>query len=421
VESKAVVNGGNVSRNIIDDRLACGARVLWVPSQANQIVALCAFLPIPGAVERADEAGLLGMTLRMLLRGTKRRSADELAFAIESLGTSISFDVFQDFCLASMVCTDDAVEPSLRIFCEVLQEPSFEPAEFEKERQSTLAAIREQMDDKLVVAQRAFLRTLYGGHSYGFSRLGELETVSEFRNEQAVALYGNFVDPSTVLYVCVGNFDPSKMRDLLNTLIVARPTSHPDVTIPEPSYVKDKTIHIERAFEQSCLIAGFPACSILSEDWFALRVLNSLLGEGMSSRLFVKLREQMGLAYATGSVVSFYMRGGHLAGYIGTKHESVKLARDLMLEEFQRIRKEGIPEDELERAKNYVIGKNLIDHQRNARRAFYLGYWEMVGRGYLMDELYEELIRKVWVDEVLQVAHHYLLHPTIVSVGPKEV
>ncbi|MCX7964829.1 MAG: insulinase family protein [Candidatus Sumerlaea chitinivorans] len=410
-----------MSSNIIDERLTCGARVLLVPSQANQIVALCAFLPIPGAIERADEAGLVGITLRMLLRGTKRRTADELAFAIESLGTSISFEVFQDFSLGSMVCTDDALEPSLNIFFEVLQEPSFEPAEFEKERQSTLAAIREQMDDKLAVTQRAFLRALYGEHSYGFSRLGELETVKEFRAEQAVALYGNFVDPSAALYVCVGNFDPDRVRELLNAVVIARPTAPMEGVIPEPLYVRNKTIHIDREFEQSFLIVGFPACPISSEDWVALRVLNSVLGEGMSSRLFVKLREGMGLAYATGSFVSFHVRGGHLAGYIGTKHESVELARDLMLEEFSRIREERVPEEELERAKNYVVGKNLIDHQRNARRAFYLGYWETVGRGYAMDELYPEFIRKVGTDELHRVARKYLVEPTIVSVGQRIV
>lgn len=395
-----------------------GMSAVFLPSDANNIVGLTCFIPLPGAIETLPEAGLVSFTHRMLLRGTRTRGNAELAEAIESLGTSLSSEGSDDFSVAHVVCTNDTFTESVRLLADVLQHPAFEPEEIEKERQSTIAAIRRSDDEKFSFTYRHFLRTLYDGHSYGLPRLGYVESVSEFKREQLLQLHTEFFDPARFLVVCVGNFSPEEARELLVSSF--RPATAPSepFSVAVPPRTPPGRQRLSRDCEQAFLTMGCQTCSILSPDFPAVRLLNAVLGEGMSSRLFVHLRDEKGLAYATGSLVSAEQKGGHLVGYIGTKPESLDMAREGMLAEFEQIKRELVGSEEFERARNYVIGKFLIDHQTNYKRAYYLGYYQTIGLGMAMDEEYPKRLGAVTTQQVLEAANKYLTEPTIVELMP---
>lgn len=397
-----------------------GMRLVMLPSNANSIVAMVSFVPLPGAIERCEEAGLVNFLTKMLLRGTTQRSGADFAEAVEALGTSLGADVADDFSAARMVCTCDAFEPSVQLMAEMLQQPSFEPEEIEKERQSTSAAIRTSDDEKFSFTMKRFLHEFYGGHSYGLPRLGYLETVAGFRREQLSGLHAEFFDPAHFLTVCVGNFAPEQARDLLSSEFARRKTAFEPFRIPDVPNVSSRHAIFRKECEQAFLVVGYRACNLLAEDYPAVRVLNAVLGESMSSRLFTHLRDEKGLAYATGSMLVGMTRAGHLAGYIGTKPESLEEAKAGMLQEFQTMRNELVPDAELQRAKNYIIGKFLIDHQTNFKRAYYLGYFETVGLGMAMDDDYPNRISLVTSNQVLEAANKYLHDPTITELIPEE-
>ncbi|MCX7017622.1 MAG: pitrilysin family protein [bacterium] len=400
------------------ETLAGGMRALMAPSDMNNIVALSCYIPLPGAIERPGEAGLVSFTHRMLMRGTSSLGPAELATAIASLGASVGCDAEQDFSCAHMVCTSDTFAETLRLLADILQNPSFEPEEIEKERQSTIAAIRRCDDDKPAFAIKRFMRELYGGHSYGLPRMGVKETVSEFRRDQAAGIHEEFFDPARFLVVCAGNFHPGEARAMLESLFLPRQTRYEPVEIPAPAYAQPYAVQLRRECEQAFLVAGYPACSIQSFDYPAVRVLRGVLGESMSSRFFVELRDKRGLAYATGCSGGAYLHGGHLAGYIGTKPESLAEAREGMMAEFDRIRREPPAADELDRARNHIIGKFLIDHQTNAQRTGYLGDYEMLGLGFAYDEKYPALIGGVSAGDVLDAARKYITEPVMVELVP---
>ena len=411
-----------VSRTTITpvvEQLPGGMRILLVPSTANNIVATVCFMPLPAIVERAEDAGIVHFTHGMLLRGTRKRGSAELSEAIESLGTALGSDSADDYSYSHMVSTRDTFEESLRLLAEVMQEPSFEPEEIEKERQSTLAAIRRQDDDKFSYTLRHLMRELYGGHSYGLPRLGLEDTVNEFRREQMVGIHEEWFDPSTYLMVCVGNFDADQTRNLVQE--VFKPRTLPAAHLPQsaPPIVYSSRHQLTRDCEQAFLAIGYRACSVLSDDFPAVRVLNGVLGEGMSSRFFTKLRDEQGLAYATGSSYGGYRCGGHIVGYIGTKPETLDVARDGMQAEFERMKEELVPAEELDRAKNYIIGKFLIDHQTNYKRAYYLGLYETMGLGLQMDDEYPKRIAGVTGEQVREAANRYLVKPVIVELVPE--
>jgi len=150
-----------------------------------------------------------------------------------------------------------------------------------------------------------------------------------------------------------------------------------------------------------------------------LRVLVGVLGDGMSSRFFVRLRDERGLAYATGCHMAAWRAGGYLAGTIGTKPNSLVEARELILQLYSQVCQDLIPDDELERTKNYLVGKYLIAHQRNAARTFYLGCYEMAGLSWHMDEEYPKRVKAVRGSDVLEAARQYLNEPTIVEIRPE--
>ena len=222
------------------ETLSNGMRALLLPGDANDIVAMTCFAPLPGAVEGEADAGIVGFTLRMLMRGTISRTAAELAEAIESLGSSIDCGASDDFSAAHMICTADSFAPTAQLFAELLQAPSFEPEEIEKETQSTLAAIRRSEDDKFGLTMKRFLRELYGSHPYGIPRLGTEQSVSEFRRDQVAHLFGESLDPAGFLAVCVGNFDPEEARALLVGAFAPRAQAAdalvvPPLHFPEPA------------------------------------------------------------------------------------------------------------------------------------------------------------------------------------------
>ncbi|MGI8905602.1 MAG: M16 family metallopeptidase [Candidatus Sumerlaeaceae bacterium] len=402
--------------------LSNGMRLLVLPSDANSIVSAVLFMPFPGAIEQPHEAGLVSFTHRMLMRGTRLRSNAELAEAIEALGTTMASECSDDFSYTHLVSTADSFSESVQLMAEILQQPSFEPEEIEKERQSTLAAIRRSDDDKFSATIKAFLRELYGEHGYGLPTLGYTGTVGELTREQILNVHDEFSDPAMCTAIVVGNVTPGQAERLLEEHFAKRSadpeSARKDWSVQEPLYRIACRTKLTRECEQSYLVMGFPACPITHEDFPAVRVLNAVLGDGMSSRLFLRLRDEQGLAYAIGSSFSALKRGGHLFGYIGTKPESLEVARDGMQQQFDLVKSDLVPADELERTRNYLIGKFLIDHQTNYKRAFYLGYFDAMGVGIERDNLYPEIIAGVTPQQVREVANKYLTSATVAELVP---
>lgn len=406
---------------VVTASLSSGTRLVMRPETTNEIIAVLVFLPVPGAIERPDEAGLVNFTAMMLLRGTTSRTHAELAEAIDSLGVSLTCRAADDYSMASLECTRDTLDESLALLAEVIQRPSFEPEEIEKKRQSTIAAIRRRDDDRLAYAIRHLMQDVYPGHSYGLPRLGHSETVAEFTRDQMLTVHRELLDAPRTLVVCVGHFDPLLMEARLEELFSGLPTRDGEaLRVAPPGVAQPGRRTLERPGEQAVLAVGWQTCGLLDPSSPAVRLLNAVVGEGMNSRLFRRLREEQGLAYATGSYSSLLMHGGHIVGHIGTRPEAREQALNGLMDIFAGLRRDRVPLEELDRARNYVTGKYLIDHQSNLRRAFYLGHYEMTGLGLVADEDFPERLARVTPDDVLAAAERFIGEASVVEVIPPE-
>lgn len=402
------------------ETLAPGLEVLLRPDTSNDIVALVVFRTLGSAIELQSDAGIVSLTQRMLQRGTRRLNQAELAETIDSLGISLSCSAADDYSNIHVITTSDTLSESIALLSEIFFEPAFEPEEIEKERQSTLAAIRRSEDDLLSFTLKQFFLQLYPDHGYGLPGAGLPESVGELTRAQIINTHEELTAGPFKL-IAVGNFEAAHLRQLLQDKFATRmrPDTNESLIPAQPVAAPPVVTTLTRKSEQAYFVAGFPALPPTHPLYFAARVLNAVLGEGMSSRLFSTLREDKGLAYVTGSSYSTQKLAAQLFGYIGTKPESLETAQTGMIQEFDRIKAELVPDEELTRARNYLAGKFLIDHQTNFRRAFYPGHFEMMGLGWQMDDHYASHILAVTPDQVRQAANLILNDATIVQLVPK--
>ncbi len=417
---------------------------------ANSIVGMTMFVRSGASEDDPERAGLSSLVMRVLSKGTESRDADQIAEEIAQLGANFSASPGQDYCHASMKCVNSDFEEAMELFADLLKNPIFPVEQVDLERVKLIAAIRRGDDRPSVVAGRKFRREIFGQHPYGTPVTGMPETL---QNVQASDLYTKhravFV-PSNMVLSVVGNIDIEKLEKIISE-------NFPDpMPQRERRLVADKIItpggtnhRIVKDSEQSYMIMGHLVCGEGDPDEPAVEVAASILGSGMSSRLFTELRDNRGLAYEVGCSASFHKYKGMLVCYIGTNPENTKLpsqpvpslsdlegglpvfgeddeivpkgslVEEAMWGEIEKLRTTPVEQDELDRVKNYIAGEYLRQNERNSSQAYYLGYWYLADRGVEYDHKYLDDIRAVSSRDVMKVANKYFLEPTVVIVGPQ--
>ena len=175
---------------------------------------------------------------------------------------------------------------------------------------------------------------------------------------------------------------------------------------------------VERPVQQAQVLVGYLGPALLEPDYAAARVLGTVLGGGMSGRLFRELREQRGLAYSVGMLGSFRTGRSFLVSYLGTAPPNAEAAEAGMLAEIERMRGEPVTEGELARAKAYLLGNLAMDRRTSTRHAWYMAFFEVIGAGWDFPERYARAVEAVTADDVARVARRYLAQPTVIVLQP---
>jgi predicted Zn-dependent peptidase len=197
----------------------------------------------------------------------------------------------------------------------------------------------------------------------------------------------------------------------------AQPRALDGALMPLP--VEPSSYHFERVSEAEWLVMGYLAPPIASKDYAAMKVLDSIMGGSMNSRLFTELRDKKGLAYQVGSMYPSRLGPSIFATYIGASPENHDGVVAGILEEVERIKNEPVPEEELERAKTYIKGTFIMSQESNMGQASLYGTYEMLGVGYQFVDQYPALIGEVTAEKVQQAARAYLNFYTLTTISPK--
>ena len=300
-------------------------------------------------------------------------------------------------------------EGAMDIFSDVILNPSFSDEEMERERREVLAALEKQKDNLTGKTVRNFLKTLFLKHPYRFNVLGSEENVDRFTSADVRKFYKKVIRPENMVISIAGDINAEKTLGVLEKLFGGMKRGSFEKTRPPRESVlsaERETVEFERDKAQTHIIAGFHAPGFKSRDRYAFEVLNSVLS-GQGGRLFIELRDKKSLAYA---VTSFYvpgMEGGYFGVYIGTAPQKEKEALGAIKEQLQ-LALEGVGEQELERAKNYIVGSFEIGLQRNSAQASTVGFDELYGIGTYEYRKFPEKILAVTADDVMRVARKYI-------------
>lgn len=359
--------------------------------------------------ETPAKAGIGALFSRMLTRGTEGRSAQKLAGDVESLGGSLEGFSGRNSLGLRAEFLSRFFPQSMELLSDVLLQPSFDPEELEKERTLTLAELRREQDQPSSMVFRLFAETLYRVHPYGLRRLGTVESIRSLGRDDLQRMHRELVQPDNCVLAIVGDVSVEEaLRWSRRYLGHWKGGEFLPPSVPqEPPLREIRVATRPLPKQQTHIVLGFPGTTLNAADRFPLEVLDAVLS-GQGGRLFRELRDRHGLAYSVTSFSQVGLDPGYFGTYIATSPENVEAAIRGLKTELERVTKEEITSEELERAKRYIIGTYEIGQQSHAAQAMTMGLDERYGLGFAFGKRFVRQIEGVTKEEVLQVARKYI-------------
>jgi zinc protease len=412
-ETSAGQRGGAISKI----ELANGATLLIRENRAVPLVSMSAVFLGGLLSENQETSGIGNFTAAMLTKGTSSRTAQQIAQEIESLAGSISgFSGKNAFGLTSDVVSWNFAA-AFEIFTDVLLHPKFPEDQLEKTRRDILAAIKNQQDNVAQTAFTLFWKSLYPCHPYGMDPLGTPETIVKIGRQDLMAYYGRETVASNLVLSVVGDVKVPDVRERVERSLAVMPQASfqlPEETCQtEPKRLTEE--HVSPDKLQAHVIVGARGARYEDKDRYSLDVLQAILS-GQGGRLFVELRDQKSLAYTVTAFSQEAYDPGAFGVYLATKPENHQTAVQGIRDQLQRVREEKVSAEELERAKNYVVGSYDLSIQTNSSQASLMALFERYGLGYDSFLTYPEKIQKVTAGQVRKAARKYLCPQCLVEV-----
>jgi predicted Zn-dependent peptidase len=358
-------------------------------------------------VERGVENGLSHFIEHMVFKGTKNRSSEDIARSVDSVGGGLDAFTSKELVSFNTKVMDEHLPFALDVLADLVLNPLFRPGDIEKEKLVILEEIKMEADQPEFVLHEAFTSSFWKGHGLGKPILGTRETVKKYEREMLLEFYSRVYSPSNILITAAGNLDHEELVKMIAEKFgeMGDRGTPPLTTTPQahaPLILKKK-----ESLEQVHIAVGVPAYPLAHELRFPLYILNTVLGGGMSSRLFQDIRERKGLAYAVYSELNLFSDTGCLTVYAGTGVENAKQVVTSVVEEFRRLKDELIDEDEIRRAKDHMKGSLMLSLESTSSRMSNLARQELYFDRFMsLDELLES-IETVERAEVQAIAHEF--------------
>ena len=389
--------------------LANGIVLLVAERPAVPIVAVRVFMRAGAVFDPPDRAGLANLTGSLLTRGTAKRTGPELDSAIEFVGGSVEAGAGRDGMTASLAVLKRDLPLGLDLLSEVVLTPTFPEAELKRRVARIQASIKRSEEDPGTVAWRALSRLIFPNHPYGTPVEGTIESVGKLTRDDVVAFYRDRVRPDTAIVSVVGAITTDEARREVLARFGAWPrpgTPAPIVAGATPA-AAPQTQTITKDLTQATIILGRQAIRQTDPDYFPLAVATYVLGGGSASRLYGRIREEGGLAYAVYASLSPGKYGASLAVSAQTRTSEVPKVIDAVRAELGRMTREQVDERELRLAKDYLIGSFPLRLDTSSKVADFLVAIEEQGLGLDYADRYRAAVANVTVADVQRVAAKY--------------
>jgi predicted Zn-dependent peptidase len=397
-------------RNIRRQKLSNGLTVITEQMQHIRSASIGIWLQTGSRDEDSESNGISHFIEHMVFKGTKHRTAEEIARQVDSIGGNMDAFTAKECICFNVKVLDEHVPTALDILSDLVLNPVFDAADIARERGVILEEIKMDEDNPDYLVHEIFTQNFFKDHPLGKPILGTKETVKRFERPSVVEAYAHRFAPGNIIVSAAGNLDHDRFVELVTKAFEhMKPWKDGKNGFHSvaPKTVSRIILRNKKALEQVQLCLGVPAYPIAHEKRHAGYILNTLLGGGMSSRLFQNIRERQGLAYSIYSDLNPYRDTGCLAVYAGTSLASASKVVQSVVKEFRSLKAEPVPEEELKRSKAQLKGSLMLSLESSTARMSNLARQEMYfDRFYDLDELIEK-IEAVTAEDLTGLANEF--------------
>jgi predicted Zn-dependent peptidase len=395
------------TRDIAITSLANGIRVITEPMSHVRSVSMGIWIGTGSRRETSEENGISHFIEHMVFKGTTHRSAEDIARSVDSIGGGLDAFTSKEMVSYNTKVLDEHVPIAFDVLSDLVLNPLFRDEDIEKEKGVILEEIKMEVDNPEYLIHEIFSSNFWKDHPLGKPILGTKETVKNFHREMLREYWTRIYSPSNIVITAAGNLKHDQIVRLCEDRFSGLA---PNGTLPPEQPPKPHARLVFRnksSLEQVHVYVGMPAYALPHEARFVCYVLNTVLGGGMSSRLFQNIREKQGLAYSVYSELSMYRDAGCLAICAGTSVESAKKVVFSVMEELRQLREDQVPPEELRRAKDHLKGSFMLGLESTSSRMGNLARQEMYfGRFFTLDEMVES-IEAVNAEQVQALAQEF--------------
>ncbi|MDD5530106.1 MAG: pitrilysin family protein [bacterium] len=371
--------------------------------------------------ETEENNGITNFVAKMLLRGTKKRTAEEISEEFEKRGSSISFATSKDIsCLTTDILKND-IDQVMDVLADILCNSTFPEKEIEKLRKDIIADINRQKENPETLAEQFFSQQLYTKHPYRLTLLGTEKNVSKLTRNDIKSYYEKFVVPNNMVIGIFGDFDK---KEIVRTVEKAfkefksKEIFTPEIP-PEPELSECKEVFNYYSHPQVMILWGFPTVKGADEDFYVLNVITNIFG-GNCSRLYKALRGEKDLVYYAYGYQPISIDPSTFIITVQTSQEKYKEVVSILKKEVERLKNEPLTDKEMEDFKKEMINLYPIYNQTNAQQISKAVSWETLGFGYQFFDKFLDNIQKVTAKDVQRVANKYFAKSVLTVSMPKE-
>lgn len=362
-------------------------------------------------------AGTYSLMNRLLLQGTKKYSNTELAKVLDENAIELYTDMKQDYLRFRFVCLNEDFKLAVEILDDIINNTTFD--EFDREKIKMRGEIVAELDSARTKVSDAFIRTIYENHYYGNTYTLMVDNLDKITKQDVVDSYQTILRTGKKICSVVGSMELDEVLPLLNdTIGNLENNEFENSNISKPELKEAKRVDvIKEDANQAQIYQGWIVPNFESEDYPVLAVINTILGaSGLSSRLFLELRDKKGLAYTVRTSCESKLKSAVFSIYIATEPSNIDVSLAGFEEEINKIKTVLVSDVELANAKNNIIGKQQFVTETNAQQACLLAYYGIMGLGFDYQAKVIEKIKNVTSEQIKECANKYFTEKSVITV-----
>ncbi len=410
LKSKSEISTPIATAEIQKIELANGLRILVREDARLPLVAITAVFRGGLLAETSETNGVTHLMAKTLLKGTTTRTADETADAIEAVGGNLGSDSGNNSFSVNIDITQPDLRLAVELLADVLLNATMPEAAVEREREVQLAGIKDEDEHLTAVARNAMRAALFGQHPYALRGKGATESVEKLTRKDLLAFRDRFLVAKNGVISVFGNVKTAEVKELFEQALLKMKAGELALSNVAPSKQIEKVIEVESLREkaQGVLMVGFRGADLFSKDRYALELIDEASSD-LGSRFFIRIREQMGLAYYVGATQMQGLVPGLFAFYLGTDPQKIGPVKTALLDEIGKLASDGLTSEELSRSKKKLIGQQQIANQSNDSLGYMTALDELYGLGFDHYKALEREIEALTLEDVKRVAAKYFL------------